>query len=118
MSDLQSSGFVISWDEAERPQINFSPEPLIAVGDIYIVTFVDRSFVTIQAAKKNGLAVNIDKLLELIDELANELEDEIKDRYCDARGEVHPARKRNFDRDMITVNKARALLAEARGVKE
>ena len=118
MSDLQSSGFVISWNEVEKPPINFVPEPLIAVGDIYIVTFVDRSFVTIQAAKKNGLAVSIDKLLNTIEELANELEDEIKNRYCDMRGEVHPASKRNFDLDMIAVNNARALLAEARGVKE
>ncbi len=118
MSDLQGNGVVISWEETEMPQINFAPKPLIAVGDIYIVTFVDKSFVTIQAAGKDGLAVNIDKLLELIEELASELEDEIKDRCCDMRGEVHPARKRHFDRDMITVNKARALLAEARGVKE
>ena len=118
MSDLQGSGFVISWNEVEKPPINFAPEPLIAVGDIYIVTFVDKSFATIQAAKKNGLAVNIDRLLNTIEELANELEDEIKNRYCDMRGEVHPASKRNFGRDMITINKARALLAEARGVKE
>ena len=118
MSDLQGKGVVISWEETEMPQINFAPKPLIAVGDIYIVTFVDRSFVTIQAAKKNGLAVSIDKLLNTIEELANELEDEIKNRYCDMRGEVHPASKRHFDRDMITINKARALLAEARGVKE
>ena len=118
MSDLQGKGVVISWEETKVPPINFAPEPLIAVGDIYIVTFVDRSFVTIQAAKKNGLAVNIDKLLNTIEELANELEDEIKNRYCDMRGEVHPASKQNFDLDMIAVNNARALLAEARGVKE
>ena len=118
MSDLQNKGVVISWEETERPPINFAPEPLIAVGDIYIVTFVDKSFATIQAAKKNGLAVNIDKLLKLIDELANELEDEIKNRYCDMRGEIHFSSKRNFDLDMIAVNNARVLLAEARGVKE
>lgn len=56
--------------------------------------------------------MDTDKLLDMIKQLADELEDEIKDRYCDMHGEVHPANKRRFDRDMITVNEARAVLGE------
>ena len=117
MSDLQSSGFVISWEETKGPPINFAPEPLIAVGDIYIVTFVDKSFVTIQAAKENGLAVNIDKLLNTIEELAEDLEDWVFKEYCQEDGKIPTRMESSYNRDMIIVNKARALLAEARGVK-
>lgn len=56
--------------------------------------------------------MDTDKLLDMIKQLADELEDEIKDRYCDMRGEVHPANKRRFDRDMKTVNEARAMALE------
>lgn len=59
--------------------------------------------------------VDTDKLLTIIKQLADELEDEIKDRYCDMRGDIHPAMKRHFDRDMTTVNEARTVLG--RGYK-
>ncbi len=107
-------GTSISLNEVKQlPE--FPTELLTAVGHVYAVTSIEKDGVTIQAV---GNGVTIDKLLNTIEELANELEDEIKNRYCDMRGEVHPASKRHFDRDMITINKARALLAEARGVKE
>lgn len=62
--------------------------------------------------------MDTDKLLDMIKQLADELEDEIKDRYCDMRGEVHPANKRRFDRDMKTVNEARAILREYKATNE
>lgn len=59
--------------------------------------------------------MDTEKLLTIIQQLADELEDEIRDRYCDMRGEVHPAMKRRFDRDMTTVNEARARAAGIQG---
>ena len=51
-----------------------------------------------------------DELLKLIRELADELENEIRDRYSDGNYSIHHAYQRRFERDMITVYKARKVI--------
>ena len=51
------------------------------------------------------------QLLEaMVSELADELEREIRDRYEDMSFSIHPALMAKFNRDMATVEEARALL--------
>lgn len=107
-------GTSISLNEVKQfPQ--FPTELLTAVGHVYVVTSIEKDGVTIQAV---GNGVTIDKLLNTIEELAEDLEDWVFKEYCQEDGKIHPRMERSYNRDMITVNKARALLAEARGVKE
>jgi hypothetical protein len=55
-----------------------------------------------------------DYILVLLEDLANELEAEIDARYRNMDGEIHPAERRRYNRDMEPVNKAREALEEIR----
>jgi hypothetical protein len=53
-----------------------------------------------------------EQLRALLEELANGLEAELKARY-EHNGEVHPAQKGRYDRDMAPVIRAREFLSQS-----
>ena len=52
------------------------------------------------------------RLRESLEECADDLEAELDKKYKYPSGSVHPASQRHYDRDMVTVRKARAVLGD------
>jgi hypothetical protein len=64
-------------------------------------------------------AALIKEAVEALTECADDLEAELKERWCTKpEGTCHPALQSKFDRDMVTVVKARALVTKLTGEKQ
>jgi len=64
-------------------------------------------------AELTALRVQVEKMAKVMQELADDLEAELNCRYSyEPNGEVHPAERKRYERDMMPVHRARSLLAE------